>query len=162
MAILARVPLRWSVPGESSVAALRVCASAKGLAWHPAPCIEGLQRGLNGEDVGAEPRPLLSATSRPGLCVCLTFEVRRDRRCGARPARPMICPTASRAWCHAVGPRLDRGVRRQLAQKFLGLKSHSGWAPSYPSMMMRSIVDTGCLSGSMAWYSGEFQQSSAA
>jgi len=37
--------------------------------------------------------------------------VRRDRRWGARPARPMICPTASRAWYPAVGPRLDRRVR---------------------------------------------------
>jgi hypothetical protein len=52
-----------------------------------------------------------------GFCLprCLTFEVRRDQRRGARPARPMICPTASRAWCHAVGPRLDRRVRPQVA-----------------------------------------------
>jgi hypothetical protein len=43
----------------------------------------------------------------------LTFEVRRGRRQGARPARRMICPTASRAWWLAVGPRLDRRVSRQ-------------------------------------------------
>src|SRR5882724_12417945 len=48
--------------------------------------------------------------ARGHLCG-LTFEVRRDRRWDARPARPMICLTASRAWRPAVGPRLDRGVR---------------------------------------------------
>jgi hypothetical protein len=41
----------------------------------------------------------------------LTFEVTRDRRIGARPAKPMMYHTASRAWCQAVGPRVDRGVR---------------------------------------------------
>ena len=41
----------------------------------------------------------------------LTFEVRRGGRWDARPARPMICLAASRAWWPAVGPRLDRGVR---------------------------------------------------
>jgi hypothetical protein len=43
----------------------------------------------------------------------LTFEVRRDRRRGARPGARMIDNTWSRAWCLAVGPRLDRGVRRR-------------------------------------------------
>ena len=41
----------------------------------------------------------------------LTFEVRRDLRQDARPARKMICLSASRAWRLAVGPRLDRRVR---------------------------------------------------
>jgi hypothetical protein len=41
----------------------------------------------------------------------LTFEVRRDRREGARPGGGRIDNARSRAWCIAVGPRLDRGVR---------------------------------------------------
>mgnify|MGYP003429087831 CR=1 FL=1 len=41
----------------------------------------------------------------------LTFEVTRGRRVGARPARTKMYHTASRAWCQAVGPRVDRGVR---------------------------------------------------
>ena len=41
----------------------------------------------------------------------LTFEVTRDRRWGAWPARPMMKHTASRAKCPAAGPRVDRGVR---------------------------------------------------
>src|SRR5438552_486100 len=45
----------------------------------------------------------------------LTFEVRRDRRYWARPARRMIDAWAARAWPNAVGPRLDRGVRPRLA-----------------------------------------------
>ena len=45
----------------------------------------------------------------------LTFEVSWDRRCDARPARPMIDSAASRAWRHAVGPQLERGVRPRLA-----------------------------------------------
>ena len=49
------------------------------------------------------------------MATCLTFEVRRDRRIGARPARRMIDLGASRAWCQAVGPRLDRGVRPHVA-----------------------------------------------
>ena len=46
----------------------------------------------------------------------LTFELRWDQRCGARPAKWMICLAASRAWCHAVGPRLERVVRRRCVQ----------------------------------------------
>ncbi len=41
----------------------------------------------------------------------LTFEVTRDRRRDARPARRMIGQGASPAWWPAVGPRVDRGVR---------------------------------------------------
>lgn len=44
----------------------------------------------------------------------LTFELSWDRRYDARPARLMINSTASRAWRHAVGPQLERGVRRHL------------------------------------------------
>jgi hypothetical protein len=62
--------------------------------------------------VAVEPRPLLSATSRPGLCVCLTFEVRRGPAVGrqARAGENVRVPP-DRAWWPAVGPRLDRGVR---------------------------------------------------
>jgi hypothetical protein len=42
----------------------------------------------------------------------LTFELRRDRRQSARPGGGMINLTWSRAWRFAVGPRLERGVRR--------------------------------------------------
>ena len=41
----------------------------------------------------------------------LTFEVTRDRRVGAGPAGHMIGLGATRAWCQAVGPRVDRRVR---------------------------------------------------
>ena len=41
----------------------------------------------------------------------LTFELSGRRRCDGRPARPMINSTASRAWRHAVGAPLERGVR---------------------------------------------------
>ena len=45
----------------------------------------------------------------------LTFEVRWDRRQGARPGLATMIPhnRQSRAWWLAVGPRLDRGVRPQ-------------------------------------------------
>ena len=51
-------------------------------------------------------------TRRTLSCRGLTFEVRRDRRQDARPARWMIASAASRAWWLAVGPRLERRVRR--------------------------------------------------
>jgi hypothetical protein len=44
------------------------------------------------------------------------FEVRRDRRRSARPGGGMIDNARSRAWCFAVGPRLDRGVRRHFSR----------------------------------------------
>src|SRR4030095_2522801 len=48
-----------------------------------------------------------------GVASCgLTFELRRDRRCCAWPARRIMYQGASRAKCNAVGPRLERGVRR--------------------------------------------------
>jgi hypothetical protein len=50
----------------------------------------------------------------------LTFELRRDRRQGARPDGWMINRAGRRAWWLAVGPRLERGVRR-----------HLGHAPAY-------------------------------
>ena len=43
----------------------------------------------------------------------LTFELSWDRRCDARPARRRITKAASRAWRHAVGPQLERGVRHR-------------------------------------------------
>ena len=43
----------------------------------------------------------------------LTFEESWHRRCDARPARPMINSAASRAWRHAVGAQLVRGVRQR-------------------------------------------------
>jgi hypothetical protein len=45
----------------------------------------------------------------------LTFEVRRDRRCCAWPAKRIMYQGASQAKCNAVGPRLDRGVRQRLS-----------------------------------------------
>src|SRR5438034_1930719 len=44
----------------------------------------------------------------------LTFELRRDRRYCAWPARRIMNQGASRAKCNAVGPRLERGVRLRL------------------------------------------------
>jgi hypothetical protein len=44
----------------------------------------------------------------------LTFELRRDRRYCAWPARRMMNQSASRAKRNAVGPRLERGVRPRL------------------------------------------------
>ena len=38
----------------------------------------------------------------------------------------------------------------------------AGCGPSYPSMMTRSMVDTGCRNLIACWYSGDFQQSMAA
>src|SRR5947207_1561454 len=44
----------------------------------------------------------------------LTFELRRDRRYCAWPARRIMYQGASRAKCNAVGPRLERGVRQRV------------------------------------------------
>lgn len=41
----------------------------------------------------------------------LTFELSRERRCGAWPARPKMSEAASRAKCHAGASRLERRVR---------------------------------------------------
>ena len=50
------------------------------------------------------------------LC-CLTFEVRRDQRWDARPGlAKMYRVPPDRALWPAVGPRLDRGVRRSRCQ----------------------------------------------
>jgi hypothetical protein len=38
----------------------------------------------------------------------------------------------------------------------------AGCGPSYPSVMTRSMVDTGCRNLIACWYSGDFQQSMAA
>ena len=44
----------------------------------------------------------------------LTFELRRDRRKDARPGlAKMYRVPPGRAWWLAVGPRLERGVRRR-------------------------------------------------
>ena len=43
----------------------------------------------------------------------LTFELSRERRCGAWPARRMMTVSASRAKCHAGASRLQRRVRPQ-------------------------------------------------
>jgi len=51
----------------------------------------------------------------------LTFELRRERRDGAWPARPMIRTTGSRAKCHAGASRLQRRVRRHCARACLRL-----------------------------------------
>ena len=50
---------------------------------------------------------------RAGVGLCgLTFEVRRDQWWGARPGpQTMYTVPVARAWCPAVGPRLDRRVR---------------------------------------------------
>ena len=48
-----------------------------------------------------------------GALWCLTFELRRDRRQDARPGPvKMYSVPPARAWWLAVGPRLERGVRR--------------------------------------------------
>ena len=57
----------------------------------------------------AAPRDLAGAA-----CVCPTFELRRGRRRDARPGPvKMYRVPPARAWWPAVGPRLDRGVRRR-------------------------------------------------
>ncbi len=48
---------------------------------------------------------------------CLTFELRRERRYGAWPARRMIRTTGSRAKCHAGASRLQRRVRRHCSRE---------------------------------------------
>ena len=67
--------------------------------------------------------PALACTGCPqqievsalGLADCigqrLTCELSGPRQRGTRPARQMINLTAARAWCHAVGAPLERGVR---------------------------------------------------
>ena len=67
-----------------------------------------------GDDLAAnQSAELCGGVARKAPNVCglvlrdLTFEVRRDRRWDARPARPMITNTVARAWWPAVGPRLD-------------------------------------------------------
>lgn len=44
----------------------------------------------------------------------LTFELRRERRCGAWPAVRMMNHSGKRAKRHAGGSRLERRVRRHL------------------------------------------------
>ena len=48
--------------------------------------------------------------ARASRC-CLTFELRRERRCGAWPAGRMMNQTGKRAKCHAGASRLERRVR---------------------------------------------------
>ena len=45
----------------------------------------------------------------------LTFDISRHRQENARPALQMMTCTAARAWCFAVGARLDGGVRQRLS-----------------------------------------------
>jgi hypothetical protein len=54
-------------------------------------------------------------TSEVRTCMLrgLTFELRRDRRYCAWPARRIMNQGALRAKCNAVGPRLQRGVRQR-------------------------------------------------
>jgi len=89
-------------------------------AWHLSDAtqsVTNLQRGGQrvhlafGGDCG--PAKVASTFSAPWCC--LTFELRRERRDGAWPARPMIRTTASRAKCHAGASRLQRRVRRHCA-----------------------------------------------
>ncbi len=54
------------------------------------------------------------------LC-SLTCELSGHRQRGARPVRQMIDNTAARAWRHAVGAPLERGVRQHCA----GQKTYS-------------------------------------
>ena len=74
--------------------------------------------GADGDDLAANQSAELCgqvAWKAPNACGVvlrdLTFELRRARRGGARPAGRMICLTWRRAWWLAVGPRLERGVR---------------------------------------------------
>ena len=75
-----------------------------------------------------------SSGDRSGRCLlcCLTFEVRRDRRQDARPGLvKMYRVPPARAWWPAVGPRLDRRVRRHWrgrAAKPLNLVGLAAWA----------------------------------
>ena len=44
------------------------------------------------------------------------FELRRDRQQNVRPARWKMRQPTARAWCFAVGPRLERGVRHHASR----------------------------------------------
>ena len=68
-----------------------------------------------------------------GALCALTFEVRRGRRQSAGPAGRMINLTWRRARWFAVGPRLDRGVRRlhwalEVLQLLEGRFDHQRWS----------------------------------
>ena len=66
----------------------------------------------------------------------LTFEVRRDRQQGVLAARRMIDKCGARPARLAVGPRLDRGVRRHFGA-FLVARAH------YPTRFQVSVRVTG-------------------
>jgi hypothetical protein len=71
-------------------------------------------------------RPKRTTAMAPGRAVlmstselkqrCLTCELSGHQQRGARPVRQMINNTAARAWRHAVGAPLERGVRQHRAQ----------------------------------------------
>ncbi len=81
---------------------------------------------------------------------------------GIAPALPSALGSLRAA--HYVGCVGE--LRKHTAQYRLRRTSYQcryeGCAPSYPSAIIKSMVDTGCRSLAARWYSGECQQSSAA
>ena len=65
----------------------------------------------------------------------LTFELRRGQRQSARPGGGMINLTWSRAWRFAVGPRLERGVRRRWLRA-------PDWKVQIPSFSLLAMTGT--------------------
>jgi hypothetical protein len=61
----------------------------------------------------------------------LTCELSGHRQRGARPVRQMINRTAARAWCHAVGAPLERGVSQRTP-------CHSTAQPRVPPLLSSS------------------------
>ena len=70
----------------------------------------GVSRSLQATSIGTAARV---ARSFKVWTRGLTFELRRERRCGAWPAGRMMDHSGKRAKCHAGASRLQRRVRRQ-------------------------------------------------
>jgi hypothetical protein len=95
-----------------AVAVPRVCGTRQGLLHGAMRLAECRQDDWGGRDMAVEPRPLLSATARPGLGVCLTFELRGRQRWDARARTAKmyrVPPTGP--WWPAAGAPFERVVR---------------------------------------------------
>ena len=70
--------------------------------------------------------------------------------------------TLSQRYHIGVDGLTDSLRARPDARQVDAARRQAGCGPSYPSMMTRSMVDTGCRNLIACWYSGDFQQSMAA
>jgi hypothetical protein len=83
-------------------------------------CGNALFSELNATYLGACPCSKPEEQGTGGIC-SLTFELRRDQRQDARPGlAKMYRVPSDRAWWPAVGPRLERRVRRHATRDSLG------------------------------------------